>query len=75
MASDSTSYPLSRTPPRNGTTQYPKHVSPAQAIAEAWSKETPESQQYWRVADVRARERYLSSLVWSRPKPVAVSKM
>lgn len=75
MASDSNSYPLSRTTQRNGAAQHPKNTSPADAIAEAWKKETPESQQYWRLADIRAKEKYLSPPVWSRTKPAAASKM
>ncbi|EIW83464.1 hypothetical protein CONPUDRAFT_164405 [Coniophora puteana RWD-64-598 SS2] len=46
-------------------------ISPAQAIADAWSHEPPESQEYWRAAEARRREQYLAA----RPRPRLANKM
>ena len=39
-------------------------LNPAQAIAQAWLRESPEAQQQWRRADVRAKEQYLNPIRW-----------
>ncbi|KAI0929865.1 hypothetical protein AcV5_006716 [Taiwanofungus camphoratus] len=41
-------------------------LTPAQAIAEAWKRESPETQKQWRMADVKAREQYLSPQRWGK---------
>ncbi|KAH9932438.1 uncharacterized protein B0H18DRAFT_859876, partial [Fomitopsis serialis] len=42
-----------------------RYLTPAQAIAEAWKRETPESQRQWRLADLRAKQQYISPARWS----------
>ena len=39
-------------------------LSPAQAIAQAWLRESAESQQQWRVADLRVKQQYLNPIRW-----------
>ncbi|KZT10915.1 uncharacterized protein LAESUDRAFT_643347 [Laetiporus sulphureus 93-53] len=40
------------------------HLTPGQAISEAWKRESPESQAQWRLADARARQQYLAPPRW-----------
>ncbi|KZT71733.1 hypothetical protein DAEQUDRAFT_763576 [Daedalea quercina L-15889] len=50
-----------------------RYLTPAQAIAEAWRRETPEAQRQWRLADLRAKQQYLSPTNWTTTKtPVGV---
>lgn len=39
-------------------------LSPAQAIAQAWHRESAEAQQRWRMADKRAKEQYVNPTRW-----------
>ena len=39
-------------------------LSPAAAIAQAWLRESAESQHQWRMADVRAKQSYLEPVRW-----------
>lgn len=36
-------------------------VTPTQAIAEAWQRESLQNQEYWRQAEAKRREQYLAS--------------
>ncbi|KAI0684944.1 hypothetical protein BC835DRAFT_579808 [Cytidiella melzeri] len=72
MASDSSVYPLSHV--LSGAAAHRRsnsEMSPAQKIAEAWARESAESQNRWKAADARTKEKYyapqpwLSSQVWS----------
>ncbi|KAI0823416.1 hypothetical protein BC628DRAFT_535227 [Trametes gibbosa] len=54
-------------PPKRPTaqrTQTPQRsaLTPAQAIAQAWMRESPESQKKWRAADAQAKDRYTDPL-------------
>ncbi|KAH7920622.1 hypothetical protein BV22DRAFT_1039625 [Leucogyrophana mollusca] len=49
-------------------------MSPAQAIAEAWQRESAQNQEFWRQAESRVRERY-STPVSQRPRKVPPGKM
>ncbi|KAH7905965.1 hypothetical protein BJ138DRAFT_1016954 [Hygrophoropsis aurantiaca] len=49
-------------------------LSPAQAIAEAWQRESPQNQAFWRQAESKVRERY-STPVSQRPRNVPPGKM
>ncbi|PCH36023.1 hypothetical protein WOLCODRAFT_28303 [Wolfiporia cocos MD-104 SS10] len=73
MASDSPSHPYCQM--INHASRPMQNMSPAQAIAEAWKRETPESQRQWRMADVRAREQYVSPPRWTVAKKAVVAKM
>ncbi|EKM54744.1 uncharacterized protein PHACADRAFT_258786 [Phanerochaete carnosa HHB-10118-sp] len=64
MASDSSAYALSHALP-NAMPRRPIHMSPAEAIAQAWQRESEESKRHWRAADARTKERYYAPHPWS----------
>ncbi|GJE92789.1 hypothetical protein PsYK624_089460 [Phanerochaete sordida] len=64
MASDSSAFPLSHAAP-NAAARRPPHMSPAEAIAQAWQRESEESKKHWKGADARAKERWYASSPWS----------
>ncbi|KAG2135818.1 hypothetical protein DEU56DRAFT_389703 [Suillus clintonianus] len=45
---------------------YRANLSPAQVIAEAWRRESPESQDFWRQAEAKRKELYAVPI---SPKP------
>ncbi len=49
---------------QNTTVSRSVSLSPAQAIAQAWMRESAESQQQWRMADLRVKEQYLNPIRW-----------
>ncbi|EIW62787.1 uncharacterized protein TRAVEDRAFT_112771 [Trametes versicolor FP-101664 SS1] len=51
--------PRTQTPPRGSP------LTPAQAIAQAWMRESPESKQKWRAADAQARDSYTNPTRWN----------
>ncbi|KAI0733038.1 hypothetical protein C8Q72DRAFT_38567 [Fomitopsis betulina] len=72
MPSDSRPRSCRPSKPPSSPTPY-RYLDPAQAIAEAWKRETPESQRQWRLADLRAKQQYLSPPLWTTTKtPVGV---
>ncbi|EJF65032.1 hypothetical protein DICSQDRAFT_98495 [Dichomitus squalens LYAD-421 SS1] len=44
-------------------------LTPAQAIAQAWMRESAEAQAQWRMADVRAKEQYMNPVRWNTGRP------
>ena len=44
-------------------------LTPAQAIAQAWMRESPEAQAAWRLADARAKEQYMNPVRWNTGRP------
>ncbi|KAI0368307.1 hypothetical protein BV20DRAFT_969352 [Pilatotrama ljubarskyi] len=56
--------PQRPTTQRTQTTPTRSAVTPAQAIAQAWMRESPEAQRKWRMADALAKEKYLNPLRW-----------
>ena len=69
MPSDppSPTHPHRPNPPRVHTASSAPRtaLSPAQAIAQAWLRESAEAQHQWRMADVRAKEKYLDPVRWN----------
>ncbi|KAH9929565.1 uncharacterized protein BXZ73DRAFT_102094 [Epithele typhae] len=59
--------------PTTPTTPRPA-LSPAQAIAQAWLRESAESQHQWRMADIRAKQKYLDPVRWSVAGPLPRKK-
>ncbi|KAI9067341.1 hypothetical protein FKP32DRAFT_1588699 [Trametes sanguinea] len=58
--------PQRPTHPRTQTTTTPRSaLTPAQAIAQAWMRESPEAQQKWRKADALAKEKYMNPVRWN----------
>ncbi|KAI0759862.1 hypothetical protein BD413DRAFT_268594 [Trametes elegans] len=58
--------PQRPTTPRTQTSPAPPSpLTPAQAIAQAWMRESPEAQQRWRRADEEAKERYHNPIRWN----------
>ncbi|KAI0663365.1 hypothetical protein C8Q70DRAFT_1042134 [Cubamyces menziesii] len=58
--------PQRPTPTRTQTTTAARSaLTPAQAIAQAWMRESSEAQQKWRVADALAKEKYVNPIRWS----------
>ncbi|KAL7281497.1 hypothetical protein ACG7TL_004812 [Trametes sanguinea] len=57
--------PQRPTHPRTQTTTARSALTPAQAIAQAWMRESPESQQKWRKADALAKEKYMNPIRWN----------
>ncbi|KAH0828130.1 hypothetical protein J3R83DRAFT_3803, partial [Lanmaoa asiatica] len=49
-------------------------VTPTQAIAEAWQRESPKNQEFWRQAEAKRREQYLAPRP-PRPRHGPGSKM
>ncbi|KAG1785369.1 uncharacterized protein HD556DRAFT_1250004 [Suillus plorans] len=47
-------------PKQDGNTgsMYRANLSPAQVIAEAWRRESPQSQEFWRQAEAKRKELY-----------------
>ncbi|KAI0798542.1 hypothetical protein BC629DRAFT_1285756 [Irpex lacteus] len=39
-------------------------MSPAEAIADAWARESAESQKRWRAADARTKEKFYAPQPW-----------
>ena len=64
MASDSSAYPLSHVLAA-AAHRRPAGLSPAQAIAEAWQRESDDSKKRWRAADARMREQYYAPPPWA----------
>ncbi|KAG2745904.1 hypothetical protein P692DRAFT_20740948 [Suillus brevipes Sb2] len=57
-------------PKQDGNTttgsMYRANLSPAQAIAQAWRRESPQSQEFWRQAEAKRKELYATP---RSPKP------
>ncbi|KAI0088141.1 hypothetical protein BDY19DRAFT_213962 [Irpex rosettiformis] len=65
MASDSSAYPLSHVLAAAGAHRcLPDHLSPAEAIADAWARESAESQKRWRAADTHAKDKFYAAQPW-----------
>ncbi|GBE80465.1 hypothetical protein SCP_0301800 [Sparassis crispa] len=47
------------------------NLTPAQVIAQAWNRESQESQEQWRMADAKARQQYTSPHVWANARKAA----
>jgi len=47
-----------RPPSENTSATFPSNLSPFQAIAEAWKRESKESQEKWRKIDANIKKRY-----------------
>ncbi|KAM5531633.1 hypothetical protein V8D89_014685 [Ganoderma adspersum] len=61
--------PRTQTPTLTPCTAPRSPLSPAQAIAQAWMRESPEAQAQWRKADVRAKEQYTNPIRWNTGRP------
>ena len=65
MASDSSAYPISHVLAAAAHRRPLAGLSPAQAIAEAWQRESDDSKKRWRAADARMREQYYAPHPWT----------
>lgn len=78
MASDSSAYPPLSHVLSTAAHRRPTNMSPAQAIAEAWQRESEDSKKRWKAKDARVKDHYYAPHPWSsvgRNKPQVGSKM